>query len=667
MKNKNYGRINIFLFLKELFLIFLPFLIFSFFHLKIFDKELPIFSLNQKAFFNFSLPEYFFYSQEIKKNSFPLWNPFKGGGSPVIGEVYHGIFNPINILILKIFPFPLNLKIIYSFYFLISILGAFLFLKSLNVNQIIIFWGVFFHSLSGFFLSFLGNIFYFQQICLTPLTFLLANKLILNFSFKNIFLLGLIFSFQSLSGNIFFPIVNFLIIFIYFFLLNFNFRKNKLNFKRVLFFFLPLFLSLGIFFVLTTIKWLPLKNSLFSFKKSLAYFFYISYSEKIISSFFNPKSNLNFSLFTGLFLFFPYFLLIAQKNCKKNFQKVKRIFLTSLVGAFLSFLMIIPKKSPLYIFYLFPPFNFLETPLIFSYFMMWFLLITNSLIYNFLFTQRKILTIIFLFLNIIELMTFNYFHLPKETLEQKIKNYSKNYPILEEIKKENTLVIFIESPNNKNSLFPLQLNNNIFWNVKTIDNDFYPTKRYKIFINYLYEGIDYHNDLKEFSISEKTLNLLRLWGVKYLVSSEKINNLKNFTNQNDLYFYKLENPRENKIKEVKKIREIELSKEILNNISSANFDDLNEVIIEKKPKTNTENILIITQNYYPGWKIFLVNGEAKEPMPVNFNQWGFLNVKENKILKISFFPSELKLGIIISLGSIICFLIILLFKKIFFF
>lgn len=659
MKIKNRTKVNIYS--KELFFIFGLALIFSFFYLKPFSKELPLFLLNQKTFFNFSLPEYFFYSQEFQKGSFPLWNPFKGGGSPVIGEIYHGIFNPLNILILKIFPFPLNLKILYFFYFLISALGILLFLKTLNVYRTIVFWGVIFYSLSGFFLSFLGNIFYFQQISLIPLTFFFAHKLVSNLSFKNAFLLGLIFAFQGFSGNIFFPLVNFLIIFIYFLLLSLSSRKNQFNLKKVL----TLFISLVIFLTLTAVKWLPLKNSLFSFQKPLAYFFSVSYPENLLSSFFNPKLNIDFSLYTGFFFIFPYFLLITHN--KRELKKINKILLISLAGIFLSFLMLIPKKSPLYIFYLFFPFNFLENPLIFSSFMVWFLVISSCLIFNFLFSKRKLLITVFLFLNIGELLIFSFYHLPKETVEQKIKIISNTYPFLEKIKKENASIIFIESPNNQNSFVPLQLKNNIFWEIKTIDNDFYPTKRYKVFINYLYGGIEYRKDLKEFFVSERTLNLLRLWGVKYLVSLEKVNNLKNFTNQNSLYFYQLKNPLEAKIKEVQRIREAELSKEALNTLSSANFNALNEVIVEKIPKTNPENVLVITQNYYPGWKIFLANGGVKESIPVNFNQFGVLDVKEKDILKISFFPPELKTGIIISFTGIIFFLIIFLFQKIFFF
>jgi len=623
---------------KKIFFFFSLFLIFIFIsaYFRLWKNDLPIPAFQSKVFFNSSIPEYSFYFQELKKNNIPIWNPFNGGGFPIIGEDHHGIFNLPNILLLKIFPFFLSLKIIYLFYSLLGATGTYLYLRKLKLKPIIASFGVLFWLLSGPYISSASNIFYFQAENFLPWLFILSSNLS---SFQNLFLFTFVAALQFLSGTLDFSILTLFIIFFYqlLFLLFIKKEKKKEILSWLKNFLLSIILTLG----LVAIKLFPLRHSLFTFKKPLLFFFSKSYSFPLIPSLFSPFSSPDFSLFVGIT---SLIIIISMVFLKKKSSLSNFIFFNIILALFL-LLMIFPNKSPLYVLYLFPPFILLKEPLAVAPFFSWFIMNANSYILNALYSKKKFLVFTFCFLTLVELSLFFFGHLPREILTEKINSLSREFPFLEKIKTNQEKVFFLEVHKNNKNILPLQPNNNLFWNIVSLNNNFSQSQRFKIFNNFLMSEIEYYPKEKNLKISEKAVKLLSLYGIRYLISDTPISNMDLFLKQKNLYFYQISPSIKNKTTVFKAIS-LSTQNEIFKNLTSPKFNPLNTAITERK--IENKKITVFPQTYFPGWKAKLKNGKVIEAFPVNLTQTGF-EAKSEEIDNIFFSPNDLKIGGLISL------------------
>src|SRR3989344_4557817 len=99
--------------------IFITIVIFAFFY-RLFIPHLSFFTTpdyGRSDAISLSLANKFYYSQQLKENRIPIWNPNIGTGYPILAEGQSGIFFIPNLIIFRVLPFALayNLTLILSF------------------------------------------------------------------------------------------------------------------------------------------------------------------------------------------------------------------------------------------------------------------------------------------------------------------------------------------------------------------------------------------------------------------------------------------------------------------------------------------------------------------------------------------------------------------------
>ena len=188
----------------------------------------------------------FFAADYLKKGKFPLWNPYIGSGTPIFGEAQTGVYNPISGLLYLFFDpkVAFNWLIISSFLFIG--VGTYFYSKSLGLPIFAVFLSGLVFSLSGFMVGHLRHAPLINAIAFMPLMFLVVEKII--FKPKLLwagvfgFLIFLSFSTGQLATTY---LLVFVIIFYFLARIWFEFKKDKEeNPKAIGIFFLGLILGI---------------------------------------------------------------------------------------------------------------------------------------------------------------------------------------------------------------------------------------------------------------------------------------------------------------------------------------------------------------------------------------------------------------------------------------
>ncbi len=465
-----------------------------------------------------------------------------GNGSTFLARSDQAFFNPVNLAVLKIFPFPLNLKLLYLISLTTAGIGTFLFLRSRKDTSSNALVGTCIFIFSGLFLSQIYNLAFFQSISFVPWVFLFCRKKIILTSF--------VLALQILSGPIEIALTTSLLALVY---------CRSLKFL----------LSFIFAFLLAGVKIIPFfdLNSLTS--GNLKYFFRISPQIAEIKYF-----------YPGLAVLFS--LIFVRKNF---------LFL----GLFLfCLLMAFPANSPLYIFYLLPPFYWIEQPSVFLPFAGFFLATLASA------NWRKILTPL-LFL---ELIIFNYFNLPRIKTATIIRNLETQYPVIKKIQKEKAKIWFNDNKPSK-EIQPLEPNNNLLWGIPSLNSFDLGTKRHQLYLSL---------------IDKDNLSLLRFQSIKYQINPEK----------------EITDPLP-PVYEPKTVRLVKTQQELISSLTDKRFNPENESLVEEK--INKNGVRVIAQSFSKGFT---------NTIPVNLNQQGTTGNEE----PIFSLPS-LKVGIFVSFFSFI--------------
>lgn len=134
-------------------------------------------------------------------------------------------------------------------------------------------------------------------------------------------------------------------------------------------------------------------------------------------------------------------------------------------------------------------------------------------------------------------------------------------------------------------------------------------------------------------------------------------------------------------------------KMILEKLFSSSFDFYNKVLLEEKPEitfpyialshdtpfiktytenkvliqtnSNTNNILVLTDNYYPGWKAF-VDGKETKIFRANYTFRGIVLPYGKHMVTFLYQPLSLRIGFLISIFSLFIYLLTILFYRRFF-
>lgn len=97
-------------------------------------------------------------SEQWRQGILPLWNPYMDGGTPLAAVQNPGVFYPVSILIWLLFPPWLALTYHILILTILTEIGTYLFLRSLNLCSLTAMLGGFVFAFSGFALSHLGHV-----------------------------------------------------------------------------------------------------------------------------------------------------------------------------------------------------------------------------------------------------------------------------------------------------------------------------------------------------------------------------------------------------------------------------------------------------------------------------------------------------------------------------
>ena len=146
-----------------------------------------------------AFPWKFFVIEAIKKGELPFWNPYNFSGNQILANFQSAVFSPFN-LILLVFPFSFAWV---WFIFVAPFLAAYfnyLFLRELKLSKIASIFGGIVFAFSSYMVVWMeyGNI--TQTLLWLPLALLFTEKLIKQFSRRNLFFLMLTLL-ASLAGG----------------------------------------------------------------------------------------------------------------------------------------------------------------------------------------------------------------------------------------------------------------------------------------------------------------------------------------------------------------------------------------------------------------------------------------------------------------------------------
>lgn len=138
-------------------------------------------------------------AQVVKSGSWPLWNPYRLSGFPLLADIEVGSLYPLNILFFFLSPVIAFNSFMYLRYLLAGIF-TFLYLRSLKVKEVgALFSGIAF-MFSGFLVTHLGHVSCQNAAIWLPLIFLSLEKIHQKPSFNYLALGVLALGLQILAG-----------------------------------------------------------------------------------------------------------------------------------------------------------------------------------------------------------------------------------------------------------------------------------------------------------------------------------------------------------------------------------------------------------------------------------------------------------------------------------
>lgn len=416
-------------------------------------------------------------------------------------------------------------------------------------------------------------------------------------------------------------------------------------------------------------------------------------------------------------------LLIPNKLINKNeFIKKNRIWIILfIVYLLLSF----GQNSPLYLINVSLPFSMFRVPERISFLVVFVLTILSAYIFNKLYLLRKkrinMILIVIVVTNFLINMVFMYkFHLLLSGKDFFKKNTLINY--LEKEKNERFISLYfyeetipldlynngIVRVNFKNfNLIKIGLpqNMNLFYDLKSFNlpTSAFNLNRHFYFYTLLFSKEESFYDrvkTETASLSNSAKNLLEITKIKYIISpyqlldpSSSIKLVKKIAeNSADkiVFLYETNSQGERldfytKTKKIGTLKQFEKNleednqentvyvesdynnKDLDGNINSEfKIDLLSEdaLYVKAKVTTLTDGVLVLADNYFPGWRAY-INGEETKIFRANFLFRGIYLPKGNHTVEFKYLPDSFYLGTQISLMTLISLIILIIFIKVY--
>ena len=493
-----------------------------------------------------------FLSDSLKRGEWPLWNRFIGNGFPALAEGQTGVFNISNIFLFKFLPFFIAWNSSYVLIFLTTMLGTYVYARSIGLKKGSSFFSSFLFTFSGIFITHISHFNLIQTASFIPWVFWSLQKLMQKSSLRWVIVSVFFLAQQFFSG---FPQIIFITGIAFGIILLGQFLQKKSGYvgKKPL-----VAICLAFLFVIgvCAIQWMPQIEFLgLSNRQNMLLVESTQYS-------FPPKHFLSFlspymfgdprrgtypdfitadgSIFwevTGYIGIIPLLFIGAALFLIKKSSAVQRCLL--LLG--ISALLMLGKYSPFYFIFGLPLFNLFRAPARFIFPFVWSLCILSGVGLD-LFSswlRKRVNRIIYACITsvLISLALVDLFHfgltynalMPMATLDKvpqtatyikgagNGKFYSTGFAI-----SWNEVFLHTGWQDMKPFLFfrnDLNPNSNTVYEIPSFG--VYPileTRRYQFIRSLIDTGIVSDSQKKEFSVSSPSARLLQAFGIDYLIS-----------------------------------------------------------------------------------------------------------------------------------------------------
>lgn len=648
-----------------------------------------------------SIADSFYYSQEIKHNSLPIWNPHIGNGFPVFAEGQTGELFPLNIVLFKLFPFALAYNFTLAFSLITAATGTYLFCRSLKLSILAATFAGLVFSLGGFFTFHLQHHALLETASLFPWVFWTVNEFIITGKLGFLLSISVASAFQMFAG---FPQLVFYTQVSSFAYVLLNLLSND-RFKIK-----PLILVIAAFvlgYFLAAVQLLPtyefLKQStrVADPAEILTQF---PYMFKNLLQFLNPyilgtPKEGTYPLWQpgkwGIFWESSAYIGIVPLilglgaifgNIFKTKKNVQILYISALM--LFAVLLALGEASPLYVILTIPPFSLFRVP---SRFLLTvqFLIVVLAAIYLNKITKKTVA------LFLIAFSLVNIFVV--------LKNYN---PLLHAKKLlQNPDSVQFLNTNSATNIYTIGLVNK--WNENFLIHGWVDISKFYFFENYLDQNSNLIFNIDQFSayesletkrqaflksqvaslikfedgkyrFSEKAIKLLAANNVSHIISPYEINAPDvqkvyfTSTDENSVNIYEISNPSGIVFLSNNYVG-AETIPDITQAVSKDDFDPQNSPIIEGNIKeqpsksqgsnvqvvsrtdtnllvsTQTDNthVLIFNQSYYPGWQAYIDNKETSI-LPANINSMAIEVPSGKHIVAFRYHPGSLIVGALLS-------------------
>ncbi len=626
--------------------------------------DTPDFGHSDLWHFNFAIR--FFMSEALKGNYLPLWSKDIAGGFPLFAESQIGLFNFYNFLAFKLLNPVLAFDLGYLVIFLTTLIGTYLFCRSISLQKGSSFFAAISFSLCGIFVTHVPHYNYIQTASFLPWIFFLTEKLIKSQKWYFFLFLGIVVSQQLYTG---YPQISLISVSGAGLYAVFRSFQQK-SFKGLIYWAIGVFIGTLLAAPQLVLTWQLLKNSPPLLSTTYSYF---PFPPIHLLSFLNPyifgdprigtypSPAVDWGIFwesTGYFGLIAFLLSIAAL-AKKNKSHYEKIFI---VLALLSLILLLGKYTPFFFIDSLPPFSAFRLPARYILLFTWSLVIIAA---NFLdkFKSRK-LTLLIIVFSVLDIsyfaLTYNpvingSFWLKQPDMAKFVKKDTSWYRVHAVAPFLTWNGVFLtQGWSNMQAYFPfrnsLDGNQNLYWKVSSIDFHSRLTPKRVMLERILVEEETNITSDNKFFLSPSGLKILSVFGVKYITSPREIKNAtklglkevhrspgnpsfrlyknphplphayltRNFVEVNPNGIRKnflIKDPRNYKTIVEKKLN-LEKDTDKPESVYITKNTDL-EVDINltaKKP-----SLLVLSDSFYPGWEA-KIDDVKTEILPANINQ-----------------------------------------------
>ncbi|OGH18633.1 MAG: hypothetical protein A3A47_04845 [Candidatus Levybacteria bacterium RIFCSPLOWO2_01_FULL_37_20] len=649
-------------------------------------------------------PLRFLFYSSLKENGIGLWTRLAGNGYPMFAQGEMGSLFLPNLILFKFLPFFWAINLVFILAFFTAGIGTYLFAKENGLKKYPALFSSVIFTFSGFLIAHISHPSVIQSASLLPLELYTVERFLKKLTFKNGLIVSLIISQQMFVGHQEITTYSLITIFLYVFVRSWT---NKIPLKTFFNITIGLMLTIACSIFLSAATLLP-SYELFDQTQgtgiNLGRFPYLlKHLLMFVFPFFlgSPQNGTYpgpieiegiFWENTGYVGLLPIILLI----CSLFFTKQKHVKLFLLL-TFSTLILALGRYSPFSFMYTIPPLAYFRVP---NRFLM-SVDVSLALLSGFMITQlfkklslkqdtQMIIICILICLQFVNISYYFLFYHPvgpvSKWMDQPktvsfLKNESEKHRIytLDDFEGWNNIFLK-EGWKHKDAFIPFMASLPVYSNLLyDIPKSNYNFKFIPVRVRFLHTLIE--QNFFDSASNTFSLHALKLFGmnnVKFITAPDniKINNLTDFTKIQNYVIYK--NPYfKNRARFASSYKMFEDIEDIKEYIQTEDYDPEKEELIESssalrqsnictacknviewindkdqkielKTFSDANQILVLADTYYPGWKAYVDNKETKI-FPANIVQRAIIVPKGKHIITFLYDPDSFRWGSIVSL------------------